>query len=489
MAQAVISAERRYVGTKENLAYGIACGGQNMSYTFMASYLTYFFVNVFNIDAKAVAFMMLVLGVWDVINDPLMGSVIDKTRTRFGKLRPYLLVVPIPLAIFTVLLFSGPMFFVNEPSSTAIKKIVYMYLSYVIWEMFYTIGDVPFWGLSTAISPNPNDRARAITSARFSASIFGALPGMVIAPVIDLAQSGKIHVTMPQIFLVLGIVISIVGMGMFTFAGLFVKERVVQPEEQPSLLDSIKVLVTNKPLLLIILYNVLGAFGGIYDMFTNFLFIDVLHSATLGVIVGIPGAIINFVAYAFIPMFKKRMNSKQILIFSTVSLSVIYALTYITGAKFLNSSVWIVGTILAVRGALMAIFNGVRMVVPTEMVGDTVDYREWKTGQRSEGMSFAALTFVGKLTGTMQKSVGTWCLSLIGYVGAVGGVAAVQSTATQNGIWAMYTIVPAVLGLLGIIPLFFYDLVGEKQKKIRQELMERREKLAQQAGNNGEGEN
>ena len=99
---------RRYVGVKENLAYGVACGGQNMSYTFMASYLTYFFVNVFGIDPAIVATMLFIEGIWDAVNDPIMGSIVDKTRTRFGKLRPYLLVIPIPLAVVTMLLFACP---------------------------------------------------------------------------------------------------------------------------------------------------------------------------------------------------------------------------------------------------------------------------------------------------------------------------------------------------------------------------------------------
>lgn len=143
---------RRYVGVKENLAYGVACGGQNMSYTFMASYLTYFFVNVFGIDPAIVATMLFIEGIWDAVNDPIMGSIVDKTRTRFGKLRPYLLVIPIPLAVVTMLLFAGP---VLMAEATMGAKVVYMVITYFVWEFLYTICDVPFWGMSAAISPNP----------------------------------------------------------------------------------------------------------------------------------------------------------------------------------------------------------------------------------------------------------------------------------------------------------------------------------------------
>lgn len=166
--------EIRYVGVKENLAYGFANAGQVFGYNLVAGgYLSLFFTKVFGIPGEAVATMILVLGIWDTINDPIMGGFIDKTRTRYGKLRPFLLFVPIPLSIATVMLFAGPEILADAKSTTV--KIVYMYISYFIWEFFYTIGDVPFWGMSTAISPSPGDRTRAISSARFISGLVGGI--------------------------------------------------------------------------------------------------------------------------------------------------------------------------------------------------------------------------------------------------------------------------------------------------------------------------
>ena len=167
--------EIRYVGVRENLAYGFANAGQVFGYNLVAGgYLSLFFIKVFGIPSEAVSLMILILGAWDTINDPLMGGIIDKTRTRYGKLRPYLLFVPIPLSIATIMLFAGPEILADAKSTTI--KIVYMYISYFVWEFFYTIGDVPFWGMSTAISPSPSDRTRAISTARFISSILAVLP-------------------------------------------------------------------------------------------------------------------------------------------------------------------------------------------------------------------------------------------------------------------------------------------------------------------------
>ena len=96
MNKATLKYDRRYVGTKESLAFGIANGGQVMSFSLITSYLTYFFVNVFNIDPKIVAGMLFVEGIWDTVNDPLMGTVVDRTRTRYGKLRPIYWAFPYP---------------------------------------------------------------------------------------------------------------------------------------------------------------------------------------------------------------------------------------------------------------------------------------------------------------------------------------------------------------------------------------------------------
>lgn len=470
--------QKRYVGVKETLIYGIANGGQCMSYTFLSSYLTYFFVNVFNIEPGAVSTMIFVLGIWDTINDPIMGSLIDKTRTRYGKLRPYLFLVPIPLAVATVMLFSGPMFFAGEPSNS-IKKIVYMYLSYVIWEMLYTIGDVPFWGLSASISPNPLDRSRSIGSARFISSILGGIPGIVIAPVIDIVKSGTTSITLPQAFAVLGLVVSILGMGLFSLSGICCKERILQPMDDPQLLDGFKSLIHNKPLLVIVLANVFGCLGGIWNTFSNYLYIDVLGSASLGIILGIPGAITGFLSYAVVPILKKRMDNKNVLIFSTVFRAILNVACFFLGLGFLHNAL-VLSIIIVVRGAIYALFNAVDMIIPTEMIGDTVDYMEWKTGKRNEGMSFSVLTFVGKFTGSMSKSFGTAALALIGYQTAVNGQVVVQSMSTQRSIWAFYTILTAIFSLIGIIPYIFYKLDGKTMKKIRADLDERREKLTEE---------
>ena len=195
--------ERRYVGVRETVLYGVANGGQVIGYNMVRMQLTFYLVTVFGIPAPAVATMIFVMGLWDAFNDPIMGMIVDRTRTRYGKLRPFLLFVPIPLGIATVVFFGGAQFLSNVQSDAL--KIVYMCLTYFIWEFLYTIGDIPFWGLSAAISPNPEDRSRVITSARFISSIIGGIPSILISVCIDLYRNGIIPWDLRQVFLFLGV--------------------------------------------------------------------------------------------------------------------------------------------------------------------------------------------------------------------------------------------------------------------------------------------
>lgn len=482
--------EIRYVGVKENLAYGFANAGQVFGYNLVAGgYLSLFFTKVFGIPAAAVSTMILVLGIWDTINDPLMGGIIDRTRTRFGKLRPYLMVVPIPLSIATIMLFAGPEILADAKTTTV--KIVYMYISYIIWELFYTLGDVPFWGLSTAISPNPNDRTTAISSARMISGIFGGLSTTALVVMMDLSNNGKWGLTLSQDFLILAIIAGTVGMALFSLAGFKTKERVVQSVKEPSIIDGFKVLFKNKPLLLIIIGNVLGTLAGLSNVFQTYYYSEVLNLNSAVLWINLPGTIFGFLTYLLIPKLKKKFDNRQIVILNIVTRFITAGTVFVIGLKFYNSSVLGISILLMIQNFIFSFFNTINMVIPTEMIGDTVDYMEWKTGERNEGVSFSVLTFLGKLTGSVSTSIGTALLPVIGLIFTTapdGSTVTTKGDHTDLCIWALFTIIPWALNLLAAVPYLFYDLKGEKLEKIRADMAERRAKLSKEASGGAENE-
>lgn len=479
--------EIRYVGVKENLAYGFANAGQVFGYNLVAGgYLSLFFTKVFGIPAAAVSTMILFLGIWDTINDPIMGSIVDKTRSRYGKLRPYLMIVPLPLSVATIMLFAGPEILADAKSTTV--KIIYMYVSYFIWEFFYTLGDVPFWGLSTAISPNPNDRTRAISSARFISSIIGGLSTTFLVVMMDLSNKGSWGLTLSQDFLVLAIIAGTLGMGLFSLAGWKTKERVVQTVKEPSLIDGFKVLFKNKPLLLIITANVLGTLSGLAGVFQTYYYSEVLDLNSAVLWINLPGTIFGFLTYLLIPKLKRKFDNRQIVMMNLICRFATGLIVFVCGLKFYNSNILAISILLMIQNFIFSFFNTINSVIPTEMIGDTVDYMEWKTGERNEGVSFSVLTFVGKLTGSVSTSIGTALLPLIGLsfvkVSETETVA-VKGDYTDLWIWALFILIPHVLGLLSLIPYLFYDLKGEKLERIRADMKLRREQLSKDVSAGG----
>ena len=479
----------RYVGVKETAIYGIANAGQCFGYNIIAgSYLSLFFVKVFGVPAEIVGTMMLILGLWDTFNDPLMGSLIDKTRTRYGKLRPYLLIVPIPLGLATIMLFAGPQILGNHAELVA--KVIYMFVTYFIWELFYTLGDVPFWGMSAAISPSPSDRTRVISSARFVSGLIGGLSTTILTVLMDLSNNGAIPLSLSEVFLLMAIISGTFGMAIFSLSGICTKERVVQTVKEPSVLDGFKALIRNKPLLLIVIGNVLVAVSGIGNFFQTYYYSEVVQMNSLTIIITLPGTILGFITYLLIPKIKQRFDNRQIIFLNGFVRLIMGTIVFFVGVTCFTN-LWVVVPLLMIQNLLFSMFNTINMVIPTEMIGDTIDYMEWKTGERNEGVSFSVLTFVGKLTGSISGTIGNWLLPVIGLTFVTVGTETVTVKAydyTDTLIWGMFTLAPAILGLLPLIPYIWYDLTGDKLKQVREEMAERRMAISKDVSGGAENE-
>ncbi len=471
--------QKRYVGVKETLIYGIANGGQCIGYNMIRAQFNFFLVTIFKVPAGAVALMILIMGIWDAFNDPIMGSIVDRTKTRHGKLRPYLMFVPLPLGIFTILFFGGPIFLGD---ATDTKKIIYMCITYFAWEFFYTIGDIPFWGLSAAISPNPEDRSRAIKSARLISGIIGGIPGLIIIPCVDLARNGKIPLSMSEVFFVLGILAGTVGMFLFSLSGFCTKERVVQSNDEPKLLDCFIYLFKNRPLLLITLSNIIGTIEGIGGTFTTFFYTMSLGINSLSILAGIPGTLMGWATYPLMTILEKRWTSRQIVMRVSFFHAFVTVCVFLAGCKCYTNPAIIV-PLLAVQGVSGAISGSVKAVIPTKMIAETVDYMEYKTGKRNEGMSFSILTFVGKLTASLSSSMAALIMPLVGVAEVGEEMVLVENSGVNTlfWLWGLVTCIPTVLGLLSLIPYAFYDLEGEKLKTIQEANRQRQEATIKEA--------
>ena len=202
----------------------------------------------------------------------------------------------------------------------------------------------------------------------------------------------------------------------------------------------------------------------------------------------LPGKIFGFLTYLLIPKLKTKLDNRQIVILNVVCRFIVGTLVFLAGLSFYRTNIVVISILLMIQNFIFSFFNTINSVIPTEMIGDTVDYMEWKPGERNEGDSFSVLTFVGKLTGSISTSLGTALLPLIGLsfvTTADGSQTAVKGENTDLFIWALFTIVPYVLGLLTLIPYAFYNRTGKRLAVIRAEMAERRSKLAAEVSDGG----
>lgn len=190
---------------------------------------------------------------------------------------------------------------------------------------------------------------------------------------------------------------------------------------------------------------------------------------------GIPGTVTGFLTYLFIPWFEKRLSSKQIVIGCSLANAALATIVFLIGAKFYTNPAVIV-PLLAVQGIFTSIISSLKMVVPTKMIGDTVDYMEWKSGERNEGITFSLLTFISKITGSFSTGIATAIMPIIGLQNINDELVLMDSGVnTRFWLWALITAIPAILGLIALIPYKFYDLDGEKLETIHREIKIHRE--------------
>lgn len=473
--------EKNFMEKKELRAFAIAAGGQGMVYAIMSSFISDFYTNILLVSPMFVFILMLAARVWDAINDPIMGMLVDKTRTKWGKMRPYIIVTPIPIAILTILLF-----FVPNISTTG--KMVYATITYVLWGMIYTISDVPFWGIVNLTTPNPKERGKVISIGRTVNGIGAALPQlfMIIIPLfvaIFLSKDGMTKAEYEWLqykhsYIISAVIISVVGMILFARYFFYAKERVepIKKEKIP-LKDVMGAMKNNKPLILVVIMGVLSftrymiQAGSIHV--ARYSFTSVPIGQTL-LIFGAAVAVGMFATMLYLPKLFNKYNYKQIIIFAGILGFVVDIIMFFVGFQLLSSKyiLYILIPFLVVSGIPLGVFN----VVSYAMIADSIDYMEWKSGCRLDGIASACQTFINKLGNAFATSFIVLMYAIIKLHPVEYVEGAVQITSSiQISMFSLVTIFPAIGLLISIIPIFFYDLVGDKKDKVTKELYERRQ--------------
>lgn len=449
--------------TNEIIAYGVAGFGQNIIYALSFYFLNNFYTDAFGLSAAAAGTLMLVAKFWDAIMDPIMGTIVDRTRTRWGKLRPFLLFAPIPLAIFTILTFSAP-----QLGDT--MKLVYAYATYLLWGTIYSACDVPYWGLSAAMTADTQKRAKLISITRILtmlgiAAVYVGLPQILplfsqmgYSPDVIKTATPELQSAMNrQGYFWIAVIFALVGCGLLTLAFFRTRERAAQNAEKVKLRDNIRLVAKNKPLLLLLLSGLLGATmntAGFAGMF--FAKYNLGDEGQLTYLAGV-NIIAMVVAMALLPFLTKRFSKKNIYIAGNIFGAVVSLAFYLIG--YANTGLNYVAYVL------IGLSSGIFTVLQTALIGDTVDYLQWKSGKRAEGICFAGQTFITKVTAGISNYAVFMVMAATGFKANE-----IATPAVKEGIFMTITLLPAIGCALSIIPLFFYKFTEKQQKKAVEEI-------------------
>lgn len=463
---------------KEGFSYSLCGFGQNLICTIIGSYLTVFMTDAIGFNALAVAFLMLGARIFDALNDPIMGSIVDRTRTKWGKCRPYMKWMAFPIAIMTAICFL-PWYPQSDGGFAAIS------VMYVVWGMIYTVADVPYWGLSTAMSNDTYRRGNLLTIARLFCTAGAGIVTVITSIITDNMTKGLDPVAKGEmlkwIYFVIAIVCCVIAVPLFFLGFKNTTERNISTENPPSLGHNLKLLFKNKPLMLIVLSGIGGAArmlftytGGLY--FAKYI-MDKESMYLLFTMAIVPGGL---VASLLVPWCTKKFGKRNTYIWSHIVGGVAMLIAFIVGIACDRGAYTSTATtvVLLIALVIAGIPSGFGNIVTYAMIGDTVEYLELKTGERAEGICFAMQTLINKI----GMAVGAFVGVLAYYMAGVAANDA--SSVTPEGkdtMWFMLVGIAAISFFLTVIPLFFYKFNEKQQQEAKAEIEARKHAKAEQS--------
>ena len=466
---------KKYLNFKEVAAYSLGLFGFQMIVGLLNSYQAEFYHEVLGADLAIVGILILVVKVLSSGFDPFVGNKISSK----GKLRPFILYAIVPFAVMTIVVFINVSKFITGPA-----VYVWIFITFLLWSMAMTIGDVPSQGIASVITPNPDEKRNTISLANTFKEI-GFSASAVVVPIACIIvyqfthEGSKVFVEKgvkdapinALQFFASAILCAVLGCILFSFIYTGTQERVPYTAEKMSMKQMFATLKSNKPLMLVVISYILGA-GRKLSMAIQVQAANVmLGSQQYVVVFGICMGIGSVVSMALIPVLLKKMDEKKVSIIVSIYgfvVSIAAVLIYV----FITKNIVLMFIMMFLSGLQFGVVN----IVPMIMVADCVDFHEYETGKRIEGPAFSVLTLTIKVALAISAAIGLIMLRVGGYeAGTDFSVLTEGVIYTKNVVYFAFVGIPGIASLISILPLLKYDLVGEKKKKIAEELQARRE--------------
>ena len=482
-----------YIQNKERWAFSIGALGQGMIYAMMSSYISDYYLNVLQLAPMFVLLLMLLARVWDAINDPLMGMIVDRRTTKRGKMRPYIIYASIPIGVLTILMYLSP-------NMDKTSLMIYSAIVYIAWGMIYTMADVPFWSLPNVMTPNAEERSSTISFSRILNGIGSAVPevlflviGLVLPNILGASDGLEYNKTK---YLIMAIFTVVIGIILYANSYFHVKERVVLPDVKPVKGEPSRLsrIFKCKPLMLVILMGVLSSgrymvqaaavhvaryafyIGKPLEGMSDTERVAAIEASvsTVKTIFQVCAIVGMFGAMLVMPMLMKKFDYKKIVIVTCLGGFVASIFTTLIGWFTMNLYICIPFILIS------CIPLGVLNTISYAMIGDCLDYMELKTGFRDNALGSACQGFVNKLGNALATSGIVVMYMFIGIspekmLSSDVIMAATDLAMNQRfAMFSLVSVVPGVSLLLCASPMFFYKISGKNKERMEAELAEQR---------------
>ena len=443
---------------KEKASYGLGAVGKDMVYMLSASYILYYYQDILGVSAIAMGVILMAARVFDAFNDPIMGVIVAKTRTKWGKFRPWLLIGTILNAFVLYFMFAAP------PALDGAGLVAYAAITYILWGVTYTMMDIPFWSMIPAFTEGGKEREGLSTLGRSCAGVGSAIVTIITMKCVYALGAGDEQ----SGFRWFALIIAILFVVFISITCLTIKEKSTVDVDSPSVGVMFKALVQNDQAMTVVIAIVLinGALYITSNLLIYFFKYDVggakwYDSYTLFNTVGGATQILSMMI--IFPFMRKLMSTIRVFYLSVVMAISGYVLLFVlmfTGATSMAA--------LLIPGILIFIAFGMLTVLTTVFLANTVDYGEVKNGRRDESVIFSMQTFVVKLASGVSAFIASICLTICNLSNDTSDVVVeVSKEANVMGLRFAMSALP-VIGLIAALILFAkkYILTDAKLEEI-----------------------
>ena len=446
------------------VGYGFGDFANNLAFTLSTAFLLYYYTDVAGLSAAAVATMFFVVRLWDAFADIFAGRLVDRTMTRMGKFRPFILFGAVPLLFLSFLTFHVP------SSLDDGAKLLYAYVTYAALGLLYSLVNIPYGSLASAMTQSVKERAKLVSSRFFGGAVGGIVLTYIIAPKISALKGEKQTLTSAQyqekvqaIFTQTTLLFIVIGSLAYLVTWYFCREQVVRTTPRVTIRETWETLRGNKPLGYLCaasFFYLIGLFavGGASAYYAQYVMGDIKWLGPITLV----NSGISIVAAPFIPKLVDRFGKKALFQWCGVFTVVGGVALFFTPTGAAAPALIFLG----IKGIGAALINTVMF----GLEADTVEYGEWKSGKRSEGATYAVFSFTRKITQSIGGAVGAAALAFGGYLSASSSVPnPVQPESALDAIRFTIGLLPAIVALIAMLIFWKYPLTDDRFREVRNE--------------------